>query len=101
MNKRSLVLYPFLMLLAIGIANAQTPAVTAVKAGRLIDPDSGTASANQVILIEGEKIKAIGSDVAIPPGANVIDLSKLTVLPGLVDAHTHTALTYKEQPENN
>jgi len=38
---------------------------------------------------------------AIPAGANVIDLSKLTVLPGLVDAHTHTAITYKEQPENN
>jgi len=88
-------------LLAIGIANAQPSAVTAIKAGRLIDPETGTASANQVILIEGEKITAVGSNLAVPAGATVIDLSKLTVLPGLVDAHTHTALTYKEQPENN
>ena len=88
-------------LLLIGAANAQTPTLTAIKAGRLIDPETGTASANQVILIEGERIKAVGSDVAIPAGANLIDLSKLTVLPGFVDAHTHTAMTYKEQPENN
>lgn len=82
---------------------AQMPstAVTAIKAGRLIDPETGTATINQLIIIEGEKIKAVGSDLAIPAGATVIDLSKLTVLPGLVDAHTHMALTYKEQPENN
>lgn len=82
---------------------AQTPsaAVTAIKAGRIIDPETGTATTNQVILVEGEKIKAVGANLAIPPGATVIDLSKLTVLPGLVDAHTHMALTYKEQPENN
>lgn len=75
--------------------------ITVVKAGRLIDPESGTAAVNQVIVIEGEKIKAVGPHPAIPPGAAVIDLSKLTVLPGLVDAHTHMGLTYKEQPENN
>lgn len=82
---------------------AQTPsaAVTAIKAGRIIDPETGTATTNQVILVEGEKIKAVGANLAIPAGATVIDLSKLTVLPGLVDAHTHMALTYKEQPENN
>ncbi|MEO8034561.1 MAG: amidohydrolase family protein, partial [Acidobacteriota bacterium] len=97
MNKR----IPYLLagLLSIGIANAQT--ITVVKAGRLIDPETGTSSANQVILIDGEKITAVGPNLPIPAGATVIDLSKLTVLPGLVDAHTHTALTYKEQPENN
>lgn len=84
-------------------AAAQTaPApVTAIKAGRLIDPETGTTSVNQVILVEGEKITAVGANLSIPSGATVIDLSKLTVLPGLVDAHTHMALTYKEQPENN
>jgi imidazolonepropionase-like amidohydrolase len=97
----SRALFVLIALLSAVIANAQTPTLTAIKAGRLIDPETGTASVNQVILIEGEKIKAVGSDVAIPAGANVIDLSKLTVLPGLVDAHTHTAITYKEQPENN
>src|SRR5438094_652284 len=82
-------------------AQSQSAAITAIKAGRLIDPETGTAATNQVILVEGEKIKAVGANLAIPSGATVIDLSKLTVLPGLVDAHTHMALTYKEQPENN
>ncbi len=75
--------------------------ITAIRAGRLVDPESGTAAANQVILIEGETIRAVGADLAIPAGAAVIDLSKLTLLPGLVDAHTHMAITYKERPENN
>ncbi len=75
--------------------------VTVIKAGRLIDPDKGTAAANQIILIEGERIKAVGANIAIPAGATVIDLSKLTVLPGLVDAHTHMAITYKEKPESD
>jgi imidazolonepropionase-like amidohydrolase len=83
-------------------AMAQTAAPTiAIKAGRLIDPETATVTTNQVILIEGERIKAVGANLTIPTGATIIDLSKLTVLPGLVDAHTHMALTYKEQPENN
>lgn len=84
-------------------ALGQTPPapITAIKAGRLVDPETGTVTTNQVILVEGEKIKAVGANLTIPTGATVIDLSRLTVLPGLVDAHTHMALTYKEQPENN
>ncbi|HEY8227789.1 MAG TPA: amidohydrolase family protein [Pyrinomonadaceae bacterium] len=78
-----------------------SPSIIAIKAGRLIDPETGSASSNQVIIVEGEKIKEVGANLSIPAGATVIDLSKLTVLPGLVDAHTHMALTYKEQPENN
>ena len=61
----------------------------------------GTAAANQIILVRDGKIAEIGPAVAIPAGANVIDLSRLTVLPGLVDAHNHLALTYKEEPESN
>jgi len=93
----------FCLLLAVllEMAAAQSSSIVAIKAGRLIDTETGTAAANQVILIEGEKIKAVGANLAIPTGATVIDLSKLTVLPGLVDAHTHMGLTYKEQPENN
>ena len=84
-------------------APPQAPAgkVTAVRAGRLVDPEAGTVAANQVILVEGERIREVGPNVAIPPGAEVIDLSRLTVLPGLVDAHTHMGITYKEFPENN
>lgn len=88
--------------LAAGVAAQQpAPRVTAVKAGRLVDPDTGTALANQIILVEGERIREVGPAVKIPPGAEVIDLSTLTVLPGLVDAHTHLGITYKEVPEHN
>lgn len=85
---------------------AQKPAATAstiiaIKAGKLIDPTAGTILTNQIILIENGKFKAIGSNLAIPAGAEVIDLSGLTVLPGLVDAHNHLALTYKVVPERN
>ena len=75
--------------------------VTAIRAGRLVDPDAGTIAANQIILIENGRFTAIGANVPIPPNAQVIDLSNQTVLPGLVDAHNHLALTYKDFPENN
>ena len=88
----------FLLVSLAGAAGAQ---VTAIKAGRLIDPESGTTVTNQVLLVERGKFTAIGSNVAIPAGATVIDLSQLTVLPGFVDAHNHLALTYKVDPERN
>jgi imidazolonepropionase-like amidohydrolase len=94
---RLLLLLSTLLVLA-SPASAQ---VTAIRAGRLIDPESGTAAANQVILVENGRFTAVGANVAIPAGAEVIDLSTLTVLPGLVDAHNHLALTYKDEPESN
>jgi imidazolonepropionase-like amidohydrolase len=77
------------------------PRATVIRAGRLVDPATGTAAANQSILVENGRISAIGASVQAPANAEVIDLSKLTVLPGLVDAHNHLALTYKMEPENN
>lgn len=71
--------------------------VTAIKAGRLVDPETGALVVNQIILIEAENIKAVGSDVKIPAGATVIDLSKQTVLPGLFDAHTHLCLNMRHK----
>ena len=80
----------------------QTPApVTAIRAGRLLDPDAGVIRPNQIILVQGNRIRDVGPAVAIPPGATVVDLSTMTVMPGLVDAHNHLALTYKPIPENN
>jgi imidazolonepropionase-like amidohydrolase len=63
--------------------------VIAVTAGTLIDPDTGIEKAKQTILIEGGKIAAVGSDLQIPSGVERIDLSQETILPGLIDAHTH------------
>jgi imidazolonepropionase-like amidohydrolase len=70
-----------------------TAQVTAVRAGRLIDTDTGTVVADQVILIHDGKIEKVGKEkeIEIPAGAKIIDLSKMTVLPGLIDCHTHLA----------
>ena len=86
---------------AIGVATTAGAQVTAIRAARLLDPEAGTILTNQVILVEGGKFTAVGATVAIPPGADVIDLPQLTVMPGLVDAHNHLSLTYKEVPERN
>jgi imidazolonepropionase-like amidohydrolase len=69
----------------------QTPHTVAVLAGHLFDSKSGQMLANQVVLIEGEKITDVGpaDRVKVPSGAQVIDLNQQTVLPGLIDAHTH------------
>lgn len=74
---------------------------TVIKAGRLIDPATGRAAANQMILVEGEKIAAVGPDLQVPSVASVVDLSELSVMPGLVDSHTHLGITYKDIPEHN
>lgn len=69
--------------------------VVAIKAGKLVDPEKGTTETNQIILVRGKRIEAVGPHVQIPPDAKIIDLSKSTVLPGLFDAHTHLCMTLK------
>jgi imidazolonepropionase-like amidohydrolase len=78
-----------LMLLILCIAFVSNAQITAIRAGKVVDPATGTVLINQTILIEGQNIKEIGTNIKIPAGAGVIDLSKQTVLPGLFDAHTH------------
>ena len=63
----------------------------AIRAGKFIDVQAGRVLNDQIILIRGGKIEAVGGNLAIPDGAKVIDLSKMTVLPGLIDCHTHLA----------
>jgi imidazolonepropionase-like amidohydrolase len=78
---------------------SKTPAEAslAVRAGRVLDVRTGNYGSDQIIWIEGEKIKAIGSAAEIqkqlPAGARTIDLSGLTVLPGLIDTHTHLTMS--------
>jgi imidazolonepropionase-like amidohydrolase len=71
---------------------APSPAqTTAIRAGKLVDVDAGRILTNQVILVRGGKIEAIGEHLTVPAGATVIDFSNMTVLPGLIDCHTHLA----------
>src|SRR4030081_3676565 len=85
----------FVGLVALRAANAQTAQMVLIKAGRLVDGRSATVQPNVGILIEGERIKAVGPLAQIQgqaPNARVIDLSQMTVLPGLIDAPTHLLL---------
>jgi imidazolonepropionase-like amidohydrolase len=70
---------------------AQAPQVIAVRAGKLFDSKSGQMLTNQVVLIKGDRISSVGpaAGVKIPDGARVIDFSQATVLPGLIDGHSH------------
>jgi imidazolonepropionase-like amidohydrolase len=89
-------LLPFCVVFVISAFAQQAPAppVTVIRAGTLIDGKSDKPRHDQLIVIHGNKIESI-SDVAsakIPAGATVIDLSQQTVLPGLIDSHTHIFL---------
>jgi imidazolonepropionase-like amidohydrolase len=70
-------------------AQHPAPRVIAIRAGRLFDPKSGTLLANQIVVIRGDRIQDVGPSVAIPSDATVIDLSRATILPGLIDTHLH------------
>jgi imidazolonepropionase-like amidohydrolase len=87
------------LLLLVDAAFAQQPPMTVIKAGTLIDGRSSEARRNQTIVIRGNRIESVGGDVAAPAGAKIIDLSNMTVLPGMIDAHTHIFLQGEDPAE--
>jgi len=81
----------FLFLASGSVSAQQAPTRTVLRAGKLLDVKSGKVQANQVVVIEGDKITSIGpaSEFKASPADTIVDLSNATVLPGLIDAHTH------------
>jgi imidazolonepropionase-like amidohydrolase len=93
----------FLVLFSVGRVVAQTPTVqTLVRAGRMLDPRTGQVLSPAVVLIENGKIKEVGSPTQVQvnaTGVKTIDLGSSTLLPGLIDSHTHLLLDIVVPPE--
>src|SRR5437868_15400112 len=95
--KQSMQLIALLLVLLLCGATVPSPAqnkdTVLIKAGQLVDVRGGRVLANQAILIEGDRIKEVGDATTVashaPSGVRIIDLSNSTVLPGLIDCHTH------------
>jgi len=95
-SRRIILVFAFCF--AAKISAAQTtqptpaaPPVVAIKAGHVVDVENSRVLDKQIILLRGAKIEAIGPDLKIPADAKILDLSGKTVLPGLIDCHSHLA----------
>src|SRR5215204_5349931 len=97
MKSRKIFCITITIALFVFLVSTGSAQVTAIKVGKLLDPETGTTAVNQIILVEGQNIKAIGADTKIPADAIIIDLSKQTVLPGLFDAHTHLCMNMRHK----
>jgi imidazolonepropionase-like amidohydrolase len=75
------------------------PKIIALRASRMLDVNSGSIVHDSVILIQDEKITAVGASLKVPAGAEVVDLGDATLLPGLIDCHTHLMARISDDPQ--
>jgi imidazolonepropionase-like amidohydrolase len=79
----------------VALAQSRQPAgMLVLRAARLLDVRAGAVVHDAVVIVEGNKIKAAGSNLPMPHGARVVDLGDVTLLPGLIDCHTHLLLAF-------
>lgn len=79
-----------LLTIVLIVSGAQSRAqVRVLKAGMIVNPETGKTLSNAMVIVEGERIKSIGTGLPVPTGAETIDLSSMTLLPGMIDSHTH------------
>ena len=87
--------------LALAVLAAQAPPPSpsprpvVLRAAAMLDVRAGRLVRDAVVIVDGDRIRAAGTGIALPPGAEVIDLGPRTLLPGLIDAHTHVTTTYR------
>lgn len=87
------------LLLAIGLISfaRADDAATVIRAGHMVDTELGRIVGPQMILVRGDRIAEVGPQISVPAGAKVVDLGDYTVLPGLIDAHTHLTIDQVNQ----
>lgn len=86
----------FFLLLVVFLVSPAYAQSTYIRTGGVVDVEAGTVLPDQILRIEGERIAAMGSNLTIPAGAQVVDLSDQIVMPGLFEVHTHVALSTQQ-----
>src|SRR5689334_16797440 len=90
MSRRVCLLFSVLIALAAtGLVAQPAPTVSAIKAARLFDGKADAAISDAVVVVDNGRITAVGSKMAVPANARVVDLGDATILPGFIDAHVH------------